>query len=711
VIALTSLVVKLSWPRFTFWGDNAESFFPLWHMYGTSIRAGDPALVQADGWAGGNVIGEAAYGVLNPVVVVNAVLISLTDRLSLASFLMMTEFLCLFGIGVYLLARAYGARRAASFVAGSVMPFAGYTIYYEAGNWASGLMSVVWVTWFWWGARELSTGRRGPLAAIITGVLAVTVGSPYAVLGVLIVLAGLAVETAVGRRWRALGALILMGAVVGVAVVAVYIPLLATLPDTVRYSAGTVDNQNYLTPGLGDLLGLSSPSYLPRMNAWYSRWDAVPSTYLSWIIVPLLPWFRWRSAIGGMRLLSVFVIGGLFLVFCLGPQSVWLFQWPIRLIEYTYVALLVVFAVLLTAGLARDHIRARLALTVAAIGAGFFVAWSSRPDLWGWHLTFMVLTAIGVTAILLAAQRGSMALIALAVVLGTAIIAPLQTPLFAWDRQTVSEELDQRIPANLSVIREQSADMEGTVMQVAWLKALQQTDAVPTGELTFGNSRAAAGFETVNRYTGIGFLDFALATGMDYRGSTPSDVALQHVFEPVEGYGVPLVQAMGVDTLVVSTRVPDFGELSRVAREWTTVSETPNRVVLRAPWDTSLHLTPSAGLVVADASADGSTIIFDVEEGSGSVLLPRVAWRGYSATADGRPTVTRAHASGLLEVVVPDGTTTVQVTYAIPGASAVVALAIGLVVATAAFQILWWRRRSGPRPSPWPRGRLRDGCW
>lgn len=696
-IALTALLVKLSWPRFTFWGDNAESFFPLWHMYGTSLRAGTPALFQPDGWAGGNVIGEAAYGVLNPVVVVNSILISLTDRLSLASFLVMTEFLCLFGVGVYLLARSYGARRAASFVAGSVMPFAGYTVYYEAGNWASGLMSVVWVTWFWWGAHELSTGRRGPLAAIIAGVLAVTVGSPYAVLGILIVLAGLALELAVQRRWRTVGALTLMGAIVGVAVVAVYIPLLAALPDTVRFSAGTVDNQNYLTPGLGDLLGLSSPSFLPRMNAWYSRWDAVPSTYLSWIILPLLPWFRWRSALSGFRLLSVFVIGGMFLLFCLGPQSVWLFQWPIRLVEYTYVGLLVVFAVLLTGGLARDHVRARIALTGAAIGTGFFVAWSSRPDLWEWHLAFTTVTAAGMAAILLAARRASKTWIAVAVVLGTAVIAPLQAQLFAWDRQSVSEELDQQGPVNLSVIREQSEDLQGTVLQVAWLKALARTDALSSGELAFGNTRAAAGVETVNRYTGIGFRDFALATGMDYRGSTPSQDALEHVFQPVEDYDVALVEAMGVDTLVVSRLVPDSDRLSQIAPAWTIVAESPNRIVLRAPWNTDLRLTPSAGLEIADVAADGSTITFDVQAGSGSVLVPRVAWRGYSATADGHPTITRSHDSGLLEVVVPEGTTAVTVTYAIPGAPAIVALGIVVVLAAALLQFGWWRRRAGSR--------------
>ncbi|MFH8250743.1 hypothetical protein ACH3VR_10295 [Microbacterium sp. B2969] len=696
VVAVISLLVKLSWPRFTFWGDNAESFFPLWHMYGESIRAGSPALFQADGWTGGNVIGEAAYGLFNPVVIVNSVLVSLTDRLSLASFLVMTEFLCLFGIGVYLLARSYGARRAAAFVVGVIMPFAGYTLYYEAGNWASGLMSAVWVTWFWWGAHELAAGRRGPLAAIVTGVLAVTVGSPYAVLGILVVLFGLAVESVAKRRWGALGWLVGMGAAVGLAVVAVYIPLLAALPDTVRNGGGAFGNQNYLTPGMGDLLGMSSPSFLPRMNAWYTRWDAVPSTYLSWLILPILPWIRWKSALVGNQLLSVFVGGSVFLLLSLGPQSVWLFQWPIRLIEYTYVAGLVVFAVLITAGLARDHVRQRSIITATVVAATFFVAWASKPELWGWHLLFTAITGAGVACAVIFARRHSTRAIAAVVVLGTALVAPLQTQLFAWDRQEIAPELDQQIPANLSVLRDKGVGFEGTVLQIAALDRLVGTSAVPDGDLSFGNNRAAAGFTTVNRYTGIGFLDFALATGTDYRGSAPTADPIERFFAPLDGYDAPLIQAMGVDTLVVSTILPDFAELSRLTDGWRVIEESPQRVVLRAPWALTT-LTPSASIQVADPVEDGARFSFDVTAGSGSVLLPRLAWRGYHATADGDPIEVRKGPAGLLEVVVPAGASHVQVDYEIPGIRAVIGLALLLLTATVLLQLIWWRRRRARR--------------
>lgn len=701
-VAVTSLLIKLAWPRFTFWGDNAESFFPLWHMYGASIRAGSPALFQADGWTGGNVIGEAAYGLFNPVVIVNSLLISLTDRLSFASFLVMTEFLCLFGIGVYLLARSYGARRAAAVVAGAIMPFAGYTLYYEAGNWASGLMSVVWVTWFWWAAHELAAGRRGPIAAVITGALAVTVGSPYAVLGILVVLFGLALESLVRRRWKGMVWLVCMGATVGLAVVAVYIPLLNTLPDTVRISGGGIGNNNYLTPGVGDLLGMSSPSFLPRMNAWLTRWDAVPSTYLSWLILPMLPWIRWKSALIGNQLMSVFISGAVFLLLSIGPQSVWLFQWPIRLIEYTYVAMMVVFAVLLTAGLALDHIRQRSIITSSIVAAAFFVAWASKPEFWHWHLLYTAITGVGVACAVVFARRHGARAIAVIVVLVTAIVAPLQTQLFAWDRQHISPELDQAVPVNLSTLREKGAAFEGTVLQIASLERLGGTPAVADGDLSFANNRAAAGFTTVNRYTGIGFRDFAVAVGMDYRGSTPWERPIGRFFEPVEGYATSLIEAMGVDTLVVSPILPDFDELARFTSDWRVLEESEQRVVFAAPW-ASTTVTASPGISVDNVAENGADLSFTVVEGGGRVLLPRVAWKGYWATADGKPIDARKGPAGLLEVVVPAGATTVQVGYEIPGIRAVAALAGALVIATAIQQLLWWRRRDrdGSRGRGW----------
>ena len=79
----------------------------------------------------------------------------------------MTEFMALLGIGTYVLTRVCGASRSPSVIAAVIVPFSGYTLFWEAGNWASGFMSIMWVVHVWWAARAYSTGRMGPGPAVL----------------------------------------------------------------------------------------------------------------------------------------------------------------------------------------------------------------------------------------------------------------------------------------------------------------------------------------------------------------------------------------------------------------------------------------------------------------------------------------------------------------------------------------------------------------
>ena len=106
-----ALLTKIADPMFGFWGDNAESFAPLWHHLGSELREGRWVSMDPMGWAGGNYLAEAAYGVLNPVSLANFVLMSFFDDLARGIFVVMVEFLALLAMAVFLLARSYGAGR------------------------------------------------------------------------------------------------------------------------------------------------------------------------------------------------------------------------------------------------------------------------------------------------------------------------------------------------------------------------------------------------------------------------------------------------------------------------------------------------------------------------------------------------------------------------------------------------------------------------
>ena len=712
VVAI-GLLVKLVWREFTFFGDNAESFFPLWHMYGTALRAGEPFLFDPNGWGAGNVMAEAAYGVFNPVTIVNAVLISLTDRLSIAGFLVMLEFLVLLGWGMYMLARSYDASRTASVLVGIIAPFAGYTLYYEAGNWASGLMSAVWVVHFWWAARMFTHSRIGPLLPVVFGFLAATVGNPYSVVGILVVLFALAFERTLRRDWRPLGGLVIVGALVGTAVILTYAGLLATLAVIDRPVDGAlVSNTNYLTPTLGDMLGLSSPTYLPRITAWFQVHDLVPSAYLSWLILPLLPWIRWRAMPHWRAKLSVLVAGLVFLMLTLGPDHLWLFRWPIRFIEYVYICLAIAFAVLLSAGLATTRIALRTTLSFAAVAISLYVAFSSTPHLTGFHL---IAAAIAVALVIgirltLKSTRARHWLLAIAVV-GTAVITPFQANVFGWSHQAVEPGVDQRPPGNLGIVRDAWSDIDGRVLQIAELAQLEGTDAVAQGQLVFGNIGRAAGIDILNRYTGINFEAFKDGFGFDYRGTVGSYFPIAFLWTPLsEDYPVEVVDAFGIDTLVVSKTRHDLESLDDRPEGWEITEDSEYRIVLtRTEPIEHPAVSPVGDVVVSDPEETGTDMSFRVEsDRGGSVILDRLGWPGYTMELDGEPLESETIPYGLIRVDIPAGSSgSVTVSYEAPGLRlGIIVAAVGLLGA-AAYQVVWRVRlrreraqRTKPEPTP-----------
>ena len=699
-------LVKLAWREFTFFGDNAESFFPLWHMYGAAIRSGSPFLFDHSGWGAGNVVGEAAYGVFNPVTAANAFFISLTDRISVAGFVVMVEFLILLAWGVYMLARTYGASRAASVLVGAIAPFAGYTMFYEAGNWASGLMSVVWVVHFWWSARTFAGGRIGPLPPVIFGFLAATVGNPYSIVGILVVLAAVGLELLLARNFRRFVGLVVVGVIVGTSVLLTYLPLIAVLSQIDRPVGGElISNVNYLTPSLSDLLGLSAPTYLPRITAWYGVHDLVPSTYLSWLILPLLPWVKWRALGPWLPNASVLLAALVFLMLTLGPDQLWLFRWPIRFVEYFYICLLVLVAMLVSRGFATDFRRRRTALTVFAVGIGAYLSISSIPSMGEMHLAIALLISLLALGLTIAYRRFGLRGVVVLGVLGTAVIAPVQGWAFGWSHQDVAPGVNQRPPGDLSVVREAWEGVNGRILQVAELEKLEGTGAVESGQLVFGNVGAAAGLDILNRYTGINFLRWKEGMAFDYRGTVGDWFPLSALWSPVsDDLPIDLIDAIGVDTLVVQSDRRDIDQLDDLAQGWHRVEETSVRIVLQRDREIPHPVLFSPdGVTISDGTEAGNDIVFDVDaESGGTVLLDRLAWSGYTARLDdGTPLEITTSPYGLMLVEIPAGSQgTVRVVHQIPGLAVGAGAAVLGLVGGVAYQIIWLRRRPGQLSDP-----------
>lgn len=682
-VTVVGLATLAQWrgTLFFYVGDMYEQFAPLWYVLGSQLRSGQWVAMDPAAWMGGNYAAEALNGIWNPVNLANFVLVSYFDNLSLAAFVVATEMLAILAIGVYLLARTYGAHRGPSFLIAVAIPVSGLTLWYEAAGWPAGLAAFTWFVHFWWSARRFALGRSPMIVPFAFGFLAMTAGNPYAPLGLMVVLAALGIELILRRDVGRLLLLTLMGACVGAVALMVFLPLLGASEVTTRQSLAAIANDTFLVPDLGDLAAGSSPTYLPSISNWGGeRLEAVPSTYFAWFVLPLLPWIRWASI--GRRVsgwLGVSVVIGFYLAASLAPSNLWLFRWPFRLVEYLYLGIGVVFAVALSAGLAEDRLRRRTWGTVAIVIGGFYLSWAGRPDLAPVHLVGLVLVGAAVGACIVIGRRRGVAAVVTIGVLGTAATLALQTSSFPSPAQPLpSSTPEPESPPNggapaflIESVRSGATSYRGVTLQLAD-RTTVTTEDTRTGRLLFGNVARLAWPQTMTSYTGMGFDALADALCMDYRGAVCAD-AFPRLFAPAsDAVDAPLVDVLGVSTLVLQRTLLPEQTSGPPAPGWRIADADDARVV----WTRTSPSVGGAGPVTW-SSPGVSAMVSGTSPGlertrvdatsPGTVVFSRLAWPGYSATLDGVGVPVREGPAGLLTVDIPSGSGELDVRYNPPG--------------------------------------------
>ncbi|WP_236830971.1 hypothetical protein [Blastococcus sp. KM273128] len=690
---------------FYYVGDQYEQFAPLWHVFGQRLRAGEWVTMDPASWMGGNYAAEGLNGIWNPVSLANFVLVSYFDDLALAAAVVMVEFLGVLAMGTYLLAREHGARRWPAAVVALAVPFSGFTLWYEAAGWPAGLMAFTWVTWFWWAARRHARGRLNPVVPFLAGALVMTTGNPYGALGMLVVLVALGAELLVRRRFSRLLHLVVVGACAGLVALPVYLPLLGAGEVSLRQDLAVLANDTFLVPDLGDLAAASAPTYLPSITNWGGALlETQPSTYLAWFLLPLLPWLRWsRLRRRARSLAGLLGIAGFYLLATLAPSNLWLFRWPVRLVEYLYLAVAVLFAVVLSAGLATDRPRRRALASGAIVLFGTYLAWAVRPvGLLQEHGAALLLVGAGTALAVLAHRRWGLRGLGAVLVAGTVAVVAFQTTVLPFR----PGGFGLRPASDLSALAEGTTSYEGTVLQLARHDTIT-TGQMRDGEITFGNLVRPTGTPTVASYSGIGFQEFAEELCLDYRGATCPE-AFERLWQPAgPGYPVPLVDALRVSTLVlqrdllgdevVDDREPPPGwsvaERGPVRAVW--VRDQPYADGSRVSWT-----SPGVEVVGGSAEEEREVVRYRADD-AGRVLFARLAWPGYSATVDGEEVPVVDGPAGLLAVTVPAGERTLVLDYAPPGlrAGALAAAGAALVVLVQAG-LWWWQQRRA-------RGRLR----
>lgn len=674
VTAAYVVIPYLITPWFYQRGDTAAQFAPTWFHLGELVREGVwPVWLDPQSWAGGNYVAEALFGTYNPLNLLVWVGVSMGPDLALSTLAVKGAVLVLLALGTYALAREYAAAPWAAACVAIALPFSGFTLFWDAGSWPSGLMAFAYAPWVWVTMRRTLRGVANPLWAFAAGVLAVTNGNPYGTLAVVIIGAALVCEGLLNRNFP--GALRL--SVVGVCVAAflplVYLPLLESADLAVRSTGALFENSGKLRPTFGDLLAVSSPTHVPPIQAITGPMK-VPATYLVWFVLPLLPWLRygvlarrWRE-FTGLGLVAL-----VYLAITLGPSKLWLFRWPLRTIEYFYLALVIAFAVLLSQGLARSRVRARLVGSAVLVVAAGYLSWAQDPEaLRRVGIGFVALA--GLSAVLLAAHlvlRRDLAVAAVAIA-GVGAVLTLQVAVF--DENASSRVW--HVPSDVSLLQERFADREGRVMQFADLKPLQNKGQIAKLEQAWqhflpGSMYHPAGVEAVNSYTGMGFLPFTRYFCMEYDGLT-QPCGYSNLWRVQGGDRGSAADLMKLETVVVQ---PKLAEGVTPGEGWVEQSSSKDVIVLvregELPWPGSELSWAPAGVEVTSAQTVSRwhqrVEVADAQE-RGDLVFAMLSWPGWQAELDGKPLKVSRTAIGLLTVTVPQGASgTIDLTYRPPG--------------------------------------------
>lgn len=713
VVAALTQIPLLANRFFYLWDDSAAEFLPVWHRIGTGLLAGHWSPLVPGMWNGGDFAAEALFGIWNPVELLDSVFTALTGDLLVAAVVIKTQFLVLLALGIYAVCREYGSNRAAAAVVAIALPFSGFTLYFDAASWIAGLMGFAWTAHFWWSARRYMRGRLNPAVPIVFGLLLVTTGNPYGLLGMIVVAAALAVESLAAGDRRAIRRLAGVGAVAASASAMVFLPLVLSAAVTTRSPGSGILNTGFLVPGVGDLLNLSAPAYLPHSVSWHMAFWSVPATYLAWFIAPLAPWLDWRRVLHRPRtLFGVGLVAVVYLAMTVGPSQIWLFRWPLRVIEYAYLGLCVVLALALTESPRTDLPRRRAAATAGIIVAGGYLSWSAQPGLM--HTVIAATVLVGVLSWLMVRRVRAGRPLSRLLIGGTVVVLGFQAWAFPAN-QNVTDWHPQHDVASMK-------QHFGTLYQGNTLMVGDPlTEAGRLGgrrvwhDLPGGSLLQVAGVASLNNYTGISYRTYMRHLCMSYYGGTCQSLYTR-LWRKDTDSPAELADLLRLRTVVVQTQqhvtdalnppvpvVPGKKPVKPLVLPagWGVRALDDHTLVLNRlkplSWpDGRVSYTAQSVHVTADDVASdgvGETVRYT---GSGEARIAALLWPGWRATVDGHDVRLRGTDVGIVKILLPParpGGSTLKLSFRPPGYRVGQAMGLLGLCLAGAIIALWYRGR------------------
>ncbi|MBN9190704.1 MAG: YfhO family protein [Microbacterium sp.] len=389
--------------RFYFADDSEIGAFGQWWKLGDSLLSGGIPVLNPRAWEAGNYFAEGQWGLLNPVTWLIALGARASENPAALMAIVKIAFFVAMCLGVYLLARSFGASAPWAALAGVLAPLGGFTVYMDAPSWATGLLNAALLPWVWWGLRRMVEGDRSIWAYVVSSYVLITFGYVFGVMVLVVVLLESLVRALVQRdRARALRVLVasVWG---GLLTIVVYLPGVLTAPVTERAGLG-ISNTGFLNADLSDLFSAASPTATATIGSWWGPETAAPLVYAAWIL-PLFPLVLPMTRDAVRRCIPLLVVGAVALLAVIGPSQVGPIRWPVRFMPYLVIVAVVLFAVAASDGFPRRVARRGILWSFGLIVLSTGLAFASTPNEWkGIGLTAVVQSVFVLAAAWVAAR-------------------------------------------------------------------------------------------------------------------------------------------------------------------------------------------------------------------------------------------------------------------------------------------------------------------
>ena len=249
----------------------------------------------------------------------------------------------------------------------------------DAASWVNGFMA--WALWplAWALVRRCVFEARSPLLAFVACASMIGIGYVHGTLMLAATFVGTLLEAILAKHRPTTVRAFAAATLAGLFAIIVHLPGLLISPVTGR-TAG-VQNTGLMTVDLSGLAASAVPVSGPQMVFFGQMFPNAPLLYISWFL-PLLAFVEWRRLIPLLRARSsVLVVLGAALFALLLPSDFGPLRFPVRLMPYVSVGVLVVLGIGVSLAGAIPPSRRRLFVAIgAALGVGVLrVRDRSRP--------------------------------------------------------------------------------------------------------------------------------------------------------------------------------------------------------------------------------------------------------------------------------------------------------------------------------------------